>query len=1037
MINKFIWFLIVITLSFTATPALTQTTPIKGYAVQHFSDENGLPQNSINDLLFDKDGYLWLASQVGLIRCNGSTFKLYYPDDKPVMESNITLLGKDDNGCIYFQTVDHHLYCYAGSNSRRLAPMNTPANREPLLLNTAKQIFDFTRFLKDPFAGETPGRRQAIFQDLFTHNENFFVADTSHVYLRYHDSLFYYNGKRFFRLPLPVRAPAQCLLFGKRLYVLRRDSVLASYEGNRQMGGPAPMEGDWRKTEIRGTSADHSYRLFSCGQYTHLLAGTRLYRISPASNGGLRSDFLIDLDFIPNISAIEYRPGLDLLLVATLTEGFYLLRKDHFLVNGWPSALRQKMSARLFGPLALRHDEEILTDKFVFTPDGRFAPTKSSADSWRQSLYADRRDQVWGDIESHPVKMKPDLTPLTTWPPLDADIVDYKEDTEGRLYCLTRQSLWRLDSMPGETAQFHRIYTTDLLPDKGDNELMVFVAPRRLWIGNTNGLVEYDPVAREARRIPDLSGMHVRAIHPFSDGSVLIGTYGQGYFYYVHQHFYRMPLDKNGFLMTAHCFLEDRQRNIWIPCNKGLFKIPRADMDAWVRKETSQLFYYYYGRQDGLLTNEFNGGFNESGVITSENFVALLSMKGIVCFYTDSLPTDFPQGSIDMSDLEIDGHPVPMTDTIHLSAGYNSLVLEISCPYLGNRNNLDLQYNLGGFNDEWKEIPEDGMLNFSRLASGHYTLRVRKINGFGKNNFQYRHWSLLVPPNFYRTTGFLVAMLLVMLTLLILLVRQSVRLIEKKKEVRVKAEKLKGTVGRLEETISKLQLSEQAQRKTGRQREKLISLVIHDLRSPLRFLTMLATDLHDNQATLSAAELKDRSWWIKKGAHDIYHFSEDFLLWVTSQKDNFKLSKQHFYIKPLLREIHDFYREQVVQKGNSIEYAAEDDLELFSDPHLLITIIRNLTDNANKYTDHGAIRIAAKKEDGGWLITVADTGKGMSAQQVDAFLGQGSIDNVKSGSQLGHQFVFDLTQRLDGKLSVESKPGKGTTVSLHLPASSG
>jgi signal transduction histidine kinase len=278
---------------------------------------------------------------------------------------------------------------------------------------------------------------------------------------------------------------------------------------------------------------------------------------------------------------------------------------------------------------------------------------------------------------------------------------------------------------------------------------------------------------------------------------------------------------------------------------------------------------------------------------------------------------------------------------------------------------------------------------------------------------------------------------LVLLTLLILLIQLRMKLIEKKKEVRIKTEKLKGTVGRLEETVSKLQLSEQAQIKTGRQREKLISLVIHDLRSPLRFLTMLATDLHDNQASLSAAELKDRTWWIKKGARDIYHFSEDFLLWVTSQKDNFKLTKQLFYVRPLLREIHDFYKELVTQKGNSIEYDAEEDLQIFSDPHLLITIIRNLTDNANKYTDHGAIRIAATKDQGGWVVTVSDTGKGMSPKQVDAFLGLGSIDNVRSGSQLGHQFVFDLTQRLDGRLSVESEKGKGTSVSLHIPASSG
>src|ERR1700733_2653594 len=122
MINKFIRFWSWIPLLLSAIPALTQPGSVNGYSVQHFTDENGLPQNSINDLLFDKDGYLWLASQVGLVRFYGSSFKLYYPDDEPVMEANIMYLGKNDQGTIYLQTDDHHLYRYQGNNNQVLSP---------------------------------------------------------------------------------------------------------------------------------------------------------------------------------------------------------------------------------------------------------------------------------------------------------------------------------------------------------------------------------------------------------------------------------------------------------------------------------------------------------------------------------------------------------------------------------------------------------------------------------------------------------------------------------------------------------------------------------------------------------------------------------------------------------------------------------------------------------------------------------------------------------------------------------------------------
>jgi signal transduction histidine kinase len=106
---------------------------------------------------------------------------------------------------------------------------------------------------------------------------------------------------------------------------------------------------------------------------------------------------------------------------------------------------------------------------------------------------------------------------------------------------------------------------------------------------------------------------------------------------------------------------------------------------------------------------------------------------------------------------------------------------------------------------------------------------------------------------------------------------------------------------------------------------------------------------------------------------------------------------------------------------------------LYSDPHLLITVIRNLTDNANKYTEQGNLTISAKQE-GCWItVVVSDNGRGMTPQQVAAFLGQDTRENVRSGSQLGHKFIFDLTQRLDGLLSVKSVENTGTAVSLRIP----
>jgi signal transduction histidine kinase len=962
---------------------------------------------------------LWLASQVGLVRFDGSSFTLYYPDDKPEMESNIIYLATNDRGDLYFQTDDRNLYKYAGKNSRLLSPVNTAGQKKPSLINARKQFFDFTGFLHNVGPAPESDRRHRIFQDIFQHNENFFVADAGTVYLIDRDSLYFYSGTVLRVLSARAGIGIRYLLMRNRLYLLDGLTVMAVYEGGRQISANSPVTGD-----LPGSA--NAFNLYCSGGMTLLLADHRLYRLSPAGEGRLEIQFMANLDFISSISAVEYNAGLDLLLIATPTEGFYFLHRNNFTIGGWPPALRQTLSRYRFGPMALRNGGEILTARLAFRPDGWFRPATDTGAAWQRCLYVDRNDRVWGAMDNIPRKMDPQLRLLSLLPPLDANILAYSEDSAGRLYCLTDHSIWRLES-----GGFRRLFSSS--PEEPNNKCFAPAGSHSFWLATDAGLTLYDDSTGELKTVPELAGKQTRAIHGFPDGSVLVGTYGQGYYYRYHGRWLAMPQDKNNFLVTAHCFLEDRHSNIWISSNKGLFKVPKADMDDYAAGKSHQLYYYYYGRQDGLSTNEFNGDFSSCGLITPGGFVSLLSMNGMVCFYADSLQTDFPHGAINMTHVEIDNLPIEASDTIRPPAGYNNLSLEISSPYLGNRNNLYLEYNLRGLNDDWKEIPADGVIGFSRLAPGTYGLRVRKVNGFGKDNYQYRDWVVIVPPRFYKTMSFLVLLALVAMALLILLVQNRMKLAEKKSEVRLKQQTLSETVKRLEDTVARLESSERALLKTNAQREKLISLVIHDLRSPLRFLTMLAADLFDNQAQLSPADMKERAYLVKKGAQDIYNFSDDFLLWVTSQRDNFSISRRSFQIRPLLQEISDFFHEQVQQRGNRLFFEADGQLSAFSDPHVLITIIRNLVDNANKYTTRGTIGITATKEETGILFAVSDTGRGMNPLQVAAFLGEVNLENLSSGSQLGHKFVLDLSRRLNGELSVESEEQKGTTVLLLLP----
>src|ERR1700733_14138152 len=158
MISKFIRFsVIAVILTLPGKPVLAQPDYYKGYHVEHFTDENGLPQNSINDLLFDDNGFLWLGSQGGLVRFDGFSFKFFPPDDKPAMGSNFLILGKMDS-VIYCQTSDRYVYSYFFGGKPCLERLSAPDGKRPFLLNR-KRLFDFGPFLNDKQPGEIPGER--------------------------------------------------------------------------------------------------------------------------------------------------------------------------------------------------------------------------------------------------------------------------------------------------------------------------------------------------------------------------------------------------------------------------------------------------------------------------------------------------------------------------------------------------------------------------------------------------------------------------------------------------------------------------------------------------------------------------------------------------------------------------------------------------------------------------------------------------------------------------------------------------------------
>lgn len=131
------------------------------------------------------------------------------------------------------------------------------------------------------------------------------------------------------------------------------------------------------------------------------------------------------------------------------------------------------------------------------------------------------------------------------------------------------------------------------------------------------------------------------------------------------------------------------------------------------------------------------------------------------------------------------------------------------------------------------------------------------------------------------------------------------------------------------------------------------------------------------------------------------------------------------------------FEEVAERKGVAFDCAIEEGVSLVSDESLLSMIWTNLLSNAVKFTDAGGtVGVALRAEDGGAVVSVRDTGCGMSAETgahiFDKFY-QGDTSHAQEGNGLGLALVKKAIDLLGGEIFVESKPGEGSrfTVRLH------
>jgi two-component system, sensor histidine kinase and response regulator len=219
-------------------------------------------------------------------------------------------------------------------------------------------------------------------------------------------------------------------------------------------------------------------------------------------------------------------------------------------------------------------------------------------------------------------------------------------------------------------------------------------------------------------------------------------------------------------------------------------------------------------------------------------------------------------------------------------------------------------------------------------------------------------------------------------------------------------------------------------------KNKLFSVISHDLKNPLYALRNLFRSVQ--QYDLPAEEIKTFVPEVVKDLNYTTALMENLLLWVKSQMQANVVNPQILEVTQLIQEATDLLRLQAHAKGIRIQFEKTEALYIYGDKDMISLVIRNLLSNAIKFTpQEGSIEIDVQEHLAGVEIMVKDSGVGMEPDVVrnlfknNYYSTKGTAN--ETGTGIGLMLCKDFISRNGGQIHVTSEPGKGSIFAISLP----
>lgn len=992
--------------------------------VQQYTTDNGLPSNGIKGLQWDeKTGFLWMATEAGIARFNGVDFKSYTKENMPSIASERMLfIVRNNTGKIYLSDQPGNIF-FIDKNKPSLWRHATASNSiNPYVRNYFLLGVSDIFFKKD--AGTISAPSYAV-----GFNRIICLSDTACL-IQNNNSLLLYtiSANEPVTLPLEKGSISNVFKIGDNFFITSGKKAVSLL--NTKDMSLSPVEMTDEAGNVFNPQAINNSLFWQTGMVNPVLVEGENAWLLSYNGKTIVADLLYNgIPADSYIKSIQYSAKNQLLFIATESKGLIVVSRNR-VQSKKRADVNSKNRNSYYSQVELSNGN-ILTNESdvignspssgnVLPIQGKFSFNVSQTNGkllWYHQMIATlgyhclhQYNKVTGVTKVYEKIKKGDIV-------AESGDAIYLANPAG-IGILEADSLKFLYKYPKELAG---VVTFDF------SEL----SPGILGIATCAGLLRFNTKTYRLDTVFNKENICVRSIWKYKD-YIFFGTYGSGYYIYKAGKVKQMPLDKNKYLLYTHCFVADKSGFCWMSTNRGLFKSSLAEIIRAFDNNTDAVYYHYFGKKDGMEMTELNGGCTPCALTLHNGSISFPTMDGLLWVDPEKANPILPEGEIFVDEVLADNVPMDPDSLplMKLPAQTREIAIKLGFSAWCNKENIYIDYQLND-TTQWKAVNTDNetVIRLGGLSPGKYTVRIRKLNGFGKDNYSYKTVEFSITKPWYGQWWFYMLIAAAVLGMFMLFYRVRVNQLE------INQRKLEKQVAeKTEELLQKNNTLE----KNNDINNRLISIISHDIITPLKFLNVAGKNLMEKKSMMTE-DLKDETIKeITTTSKELQLLSTNILNWIKYQNENRRLVKEQFQLQDIINQVFGILNSMAHQKKLSLVSHVNKGLQTIQYFEPLKILIYNLVTNAIHFSEKGSIVINAVETSNNLVISVTDEGIGMTADQIknvmaDQFIVSSANMDNKKGNGLGYLIIKDLLKMLNATIAISSEKGKGTTVYIELP----